>query len=207
MLSLDGIVRISLCGLVLALGLAVHAEAQVVTQMTPALIQEAINKGGDGTYKLQERSGWGNGPVLGYFTTPYSRVALAAASARKRYKPFTAVDVTPDMLLPELHVYAVSQAVEGTSAIANVEAVVVMPYKSKDRSRAVQPIRTTELTEEYKNLMGAVANGRSILAVFPLSVLDEKNELRVVFDRGVPGSAALKGCADCGLRFKLEKVR
>lgn len=200
--------RVSAYGVVLAVGCAVHAQAQVVTEMTPALVQEAIDRGGQGTYKLQERSGWGNGPVIGYFTTPYSRVALAAAAARKCYKTFTSADVTPEMLLPELHVYAVSQAIEGKmNAIANVEAVVIMPYKSKERPAAVQPIRTTELTEEYRNLMGAVASGRSLLAIFPLSVLDEKNELRVVFDRYVPGSSAVKGCADCGVRFKLEKVR
>jgi hypothetical protein len=174
--------------------------------MTPQVIQEAIEKGGEGLYRLQERSGWGNGPLLGYFTTPYSRVALAAASARKRYTGFTAADVTPEMLAPELHIYAVSQAV-GRMEIANVEAVVLMPHESKDRSAAIRPIRASELTEEYQNLMGAVATGRSLLAVFPLSVLDERNEVRVVFDRYVPGSSAVKGCTDCGVRFKLEKVK
>lgn len=194
--------------LMLVLSFPLFAQAQVVTEVTPVLIQEAIDGGAPGMYRLQESSGWGNEPLLGYFTTPYSRVALAAAAARKRYKTFTPADVTPEMLAPELHVYAVSRAIEGRmNAIANVEAVVVMPYKSKDRSAVVQPTSTTELTEEYQNLMGAVASGRSILAVFPLSVLDEKNEIRVVFDRYVPGSTLLKGCTDCGVRFKLDKVR
>ncbi len=64
----------SLCGDVLLLGFAVHVHAQVVTEMTPELVQEAIAKGGSGIYKLQERTIWGDGPVIGYFTTPYSRV-------------------------------------------------------------------------------------------------------------------------------------
>jgi hypothetical protein len=193
--------------LLILLGLPLHAHSQVVTDMTPVLIQEAIDSGAPGPYKLQECSGWGNGPLLGYFTTPYSRIVLAAAAARKRYKTFTSADVTADMLAPELHVYAISHAIDGMKEIANVEAVVVMPYKSKDRSAVVLPTSTTALTEEYRNLMGAVANGRSIMAVFPLSVLDENNELRVVFDRHVPGASMLKGCTDCGVRFKLDKVR
>ena len=61
----------ALCGIVMLLGFAFHAHAQVVTEMTPERIQEAIAKGSSGIYKLQERTVWGNGPELGYFTTPY----------------------------------------------------------------------------------------------------------------------------------------
>jgi hypothetical protein len=185
-----------------------EARGQLITQMTPELIGEAIEQRDSGSYKIQEHSGWGNGPVLGYFTTPYSRVVLAANSARKLYKTFTLADVTPELLAPEVHVYALARAIGGRmDAIANVQAVVVMPAKEKDRTKAIQPIRTSELTEEYKNLMEAVMTGRSIIAVFPLSVLDEKNEVRVVFDRFVPGASAVKGCTDCGARFNLKKVK
>lgn len=197
-----------LCGVVMLLGFAVHAHAQIVTDMTPELVQEAITKDGSGLYKLQERTIWGNGPELGYFTTPYSRVALAAALARTHDRPFTPADVAPEMLLPELHVYVTPQAVYGNmTEIANVKAVVVMPYQSKDRSAAIRPTRTEEVTEEYRNLIGAIAKGRSMMVVFPLSVLNENNELRVRFDRYVPGSSGIKGCTDCGVRFTLEKVR
>jgi hypothetical protein len=200
--------RSSLWSIVVLLGFAVCAQAQIVTDMTPELIQEAIAKGGSGLYKLQERTIWGNGPELGYFTTPYSRVALAAALARTHNKPFTPADVTPDMLRPELHVYAVSQAVYGNkNEIANVKAVVVMPYKGKDPSAVTEPTRTEEVTGEYWSLMGAAAKGRRMMAVFPLVVVNETNELRVVFDRYVPGSSSIKGCTDCGVRFELEKVR
>ena len=196
-----------ICGVVLLLGFGVHAHAQVVTDMTPDLVREAMTKGGSGIYKIQEQSIWGDGPVLGYVTTPYSRVALEAALARKHGKPYTTADVTPDMLRPELHVYATSQAVYGNkNRIANVTKVVVMPYQSRDPSAAIQPTRTAEVTDEYWNLMGA-AKGRNMMAVFPLSVLRGDNEIRVVFDRHVPGSSEIKGCTDCGARFILDKVR
>jgi hypothetical protein len=197
-----------LCGVVLLLVFAALAHAQVVTDMTPELVQEAITKGGSGLYKLQEQTIWGDGPVLGYFTTPYSRVALAAALARKHGKPYTAADVTPDMLRPELHVYARAQAVYGNkNRIANVTKVVVMPYQSRDPSAAIQPTGTPDVTEDHWHLMGAVAKGRNMMAVFPLSVLSENNEIRVVFDRHVPGTSEIKGCTDCGARFSLAKVR
>jgi len=112
------------------------------------------------------------------------------------------------MLRPELHVYAKSQAIYGNkNRIANVEAVVMMPYQSKDPSAAIQRARTEEVAEEYWNLMGAAAKGRRMMAVFPLSVLNERNEIRVVFDRHVPGSSSIKGCTECGVRIDLDKVR
>ena len=195
------------CAVVL-LGFAVHAHAQVVTDVTPALVQEAITSGGSGLYRLQERTIWGNGPELGYFTTPYSRVALAAALARKHGTPFTPGDVTPEMLAPELHVYAASQAIYGNmNRIANVEAVVILPYRSKDQSAAIRPTRITQVAEDLWSLMGPIARGRNIMAVFPLSVLNENNEIRVTFDRHVPGSASIKGCTACSVRFTLDKVR
>ena len=195
------------CAVVLV-GFAVHAQAQVVTDMTPALVQEAIASGGSGLYKLQERTIWGDGPELGYFTTPYSRVALAAALARKAGKPFAPADVTPDMLLPELHVYATSQAIYGNkNRIANVEAVIILPEGSKDRSAAIQPTRITDVAEELRSLVGARTGGRSVMVVFPLSALNEHNELQVEFDRHVPGSSSIKGCTECSVRFKLDKVR
>ncbi len=81
--------------------------------------------------------------MIAVHTTPFLRVALAANVAKKRYQRFTEADVTPEMIAPEIHVYATSQALEG-AAIANVVTVVLLPYKSKDRDRAVQPTRVIE---------------------------------------------------------------
>ena len=203
-----GVMVIGVVVLVYYSGFAVLADAQVATKLTPELVQEASAKGGSGLYILQERTIWGDGPALGYFTTPFSRVALAAALARKAGKPFAPADVTPDMLLPELHVYATSQAIYGNmNRIANVKVVIILPEGSKDRSAAIQPTRITDVAEELWSVMGPRTRGRSVMAVFPLSALNENNELRVEFDRHVPGSSGIKGCTECSVRFALKKVR
>lgn len=93
-------------------------------------------------YRIQEKARWSWPPLIGYYTTPFLRVALAANTAKKHYKPFTEADVTAEMLAPEIQVYASSQPVQGT-VIANVETIVLMPKKSKDRSQGIQPTRMT----------------------------------------------------------------
>ena len=68
---------------VLLVGCAVHAQAQVVTDMTPALVQEAIASGGSGLYLLQERTIWGDGPELGT-SRPRTRVWRSQRLWRER---------------------------------------------------------------------------------------------------------------------------
>ena len=89
---------------ILALGAARAASAQVVTEMTPERIREAIaDTKAKGCYVLS------TGGVLerfgrGCLTTPYSRVVLAAQNAREKYQPFTEADVQPAMLAPEFEI-------------------------------------------------------------------------------------------------------
>jgi hypothetical protein len=148
--------------LVLVLCLAAAAQAQIVRDMSPDQIREAIsigNKAKDlGAYRIQEKARWSWPPLIGFYTTPFLRVALAANVAKKHYKVFKENDVTKEMLAPEIQVYAPSHAA-GTD-IANVETIVVMPGKSKDRSLAIQPRTITDATEEYKNLFGFSGEGR-----------------------------------------------
>jgi hypothetical protein len=35
-------------------------------------------------YVVQTRAGWGNGPLIGSFSTPFARVVHAALAARKK---------------------------------------------------------------------------------------------------------------------------
>jgi hypothetical protein len=192
---------------------ATQGSGQIVRDMPAERIEEAIALGTRSkqlsAYKIQEKARWSWPPVIGSYTTPFMRVALAAHTAKKRYKPFTAADVTQEMTAPEIHVYAPSQSLEG-AAIANVETVVVMPLNSTDPNRAMHPVRIVEATEQYKNLFGFTGEGRGILAVFPLDVWQEGNEIHVVFDKEIPsshGRAARGGCTDCKSRIYLEKVR
>jgi len=205
--------RTIVLSLVLVVGLGAAARAQIVRDMSPDRIREAIamgNKAKDlGAYRIQEKARWSWPPLIGFYTTPFLRVALAANTAKKHYKQFSESDVTQEMLAPEIQVYAPSQPAEG-AAIANVETIVLMPNKSNDRGLAIQPISMTDATEEYKNLFGFNAVGKGKLAVFPIDVWQEGNEVHVVFDHGIPGSQGprkMGGCIDCKSRIYLEKVR
>jgi hypothetical protein len=92
--------------IVLALFLAMgHAQAaqQVVVAMTPESIDEAIQLAADekatvkflDAYVVQTRAGWGHGPLIGSFSTPFARVVQAALAARKRGSSFATAEVTP----------------------------------------------------------------------------------------------------------------
>src|SRR5687768_8054551 len=113
--------------LVLAvLAWALPSGAQVVTEMTPERIRDAIaDTKTDGCYELRK----------GYacFTTPYSRVVLAARSAKKEYKPFAEADAA-DLLAPFIEVVARPQPsmIIGsgrTGPPIDVKTIVVLPRK------------------------------------------------------------------------------
>ena len=172
-------------------------------------IDEAIQYGtkanGIGLYNLQASAKF-NWPVsVGGFSTPFLRVAMAANAAKSKYKTFVASDVTPEMIAPEVEIIARSIGLEGTS-VANVEAIVVLPKGVKDPLKAIQPIRTRALDEKYKNLMGFTAEGHGMIAVFPLSILKEGYEVRVIFDKHVNGGSS-GPCFDCGVPIKLKGIR
>lgn len=192
--------------LVLALAAAAQTRAAgPITEMTPALIEQAIkdNKA-EGCYPVGRGIG---GSPYGCFTTPYSRVVLAATAARKKYKPFTAADVTPEMLEPVLRVIVAPRPMPGDRpGVVNVEAVVVMPKGSKNASDAIHPTKAETTTDEFKNLMGAEFEGRGLIATFPFSVLSPANEFRFIFD----GPACAGGWApksECAAKIEADKVR
>ena len=203
--------------LILVLAAAVSfiapSHAQIVKEMSPELIREAIVFGMKvkvvEPYRIQEKAHWSWPPLIGVYTTPYLRVALAANNAKRHYKQFSEADVTREMIAPEIHVYASPQPLQGAE-IANVETIVVLPKRSRDLSQAIHPIRMSEASEEYKNLFGFSGQGRGMLAVFPIDIWREDNEIHVVFDRGIPssqGSSAVGGCTDCKSNIYLSKIR
>jgi hypothetical protein len=203
--------RTVVAGLTLAIG--APAQAQIVREMTPERVREAIAFGTKTKdlrpYRIQEKARWSWPPLIAVYTTPFLRVALAANAAKKQYRAFTEANVTPEMIAPEIQIYAASQSLGGT-AIANVQTIVVLPHNSKDSSRAIHPARMNEASVEYKNLFGFSGEGTGMLAVFPLDVWTENNEVHVVFDTGIPssnGAGSLGGCTDCKVRIYLEKVR
>lgn len=173
-------------------------------------VQEAIDYGQKqrsvAPYELRA-SFLGSGRVVAFYTTPFLRVALASNNAKKKYQPFTVTDVTPEMLAPELRVVAGSIPAHKRSPadnrIANVVTVVVMPKGSKERGEAIQPTSTTPMDETYQNLFGFTTTGRGLVAVFPLAVLDEDNEFRIIFDENIEEAV----CTDCKASIRLRNVR
>src|SRR5262245_6598419 len=88
---------------------SIHGQ-QVVSEMTPQRIAEAIQAGERGNVPsgvMSEKSGWSWGSLhIATFSTPFMRVAAAARQAKKEYRKFAANDVTAEMTAPELHIYA-----------------------------------------------------------------------------------------------------
>ncbi len=173
--------------LALAFVLAVGAaEAQIVSEMTPAMVKQALSdKKAPGCYEIKRGTSawsWG-GPVVGCFTTPYSRVVGQKAYREKRYQKMTESDVTPDLVAAgEAHVYA--YPLTQGNKVNSVVAVVIGPHKSKGADGVIQPTSSEEISTEYKNLLGATFEGKGVRAVFPLAALSEKHEFRVVFENG-----------------------
>ena len=195
--------RTQVWSLLIAISCSAVAFAQIVGDMSSDRIREAIALGTKARdlepYRINEGANWSPPFKFAVYTTPFLRVALAAYNAKKQYKQFTEADVQPSMLAPEVEVYASSQPIEGTQ-IANVETIVLLPYKGKDRSTAILPTRTSALPDEYRNLYGFVGRGGGMLAVFPLDAWQENNELHVVFDKPV----AFSGSADVKSRIYLR---
>jgi hypothetical protein len=163
-----------LLALFLATGEAGAAQ-QVIVTMTPESVDEAIRLAADekstarflDAYVVQTRAGWGNGPLIGSFSTPFARVVQAALAARKRGSPFATADVTPDLTAPELHVIALAQnAATDDGMVATVLSVVLARRESKDPADVIQPLKMTELTAQYQNLAGTAFKGTGVVAVF-----------------------------------------
>lgn len=191
----------------------ISVSGQVVQNMTSERVREAIALGTSTKevrpYKIQEKARWSWPPLIGYYTTPFIRVALAANAAKRRYQSFTEANVTPEMTVPAIEVYAPSHSVGGAE-IANVVTVVLLPHGSKDTSRAIQPEKMEDVTEQYKNLFGFTGEGGGKVAFFPLDAWSENYDVHVVFDREIPssqGSGSRGGCTDCKARIYLDKIQ
>jgi hypothetical protein len=169
--------------------LATPCAAQVITEMTPERIAEAITEGQKKNAKPYEAGDC-------FFTTPYLRVVLASSAAAAAYRPFTATDVTPDMTAAELEVYV---PVDRGSprrgyGLFSPTSAVVMPKDSENVAAAIQPLRASSVAQRYQNDFGATANAQAILVRFPLTALADRREIRVRYTDG--------GERRHGLKFK-----
>lgn len=208
-----------LLALIVSVLVASPAAAQVVTEMTPERVREAIaDKTVERCYPLATGVFYGDPRYApdpsklkriqssyGCFETPYSRVASAARAATKKYQPFTEADATADQLAPEVRLCAWNRNEAGSDILkARVEAIVVMPAEGADRTAAIQPTRTLYKTQQAIGFL---------CVAFPLSALSAANEVRIVYDRPIQcyaeGGYTVDGkpATECAVRFKLDDVK
>ena len=178
--------------------------------LSPELVQTAITLGSAAKeapfYEVRRPGFVGSSmPRLGYFTTPYLRVAQAAYEAKKQHKSFSVASVTPAMTASELHVYGIAQVVG--ARVANVQNIVITPKDAHEAEKAIHPTSMVEIPVEFRNLMGMEAQGKSLLAVFLLDALREGFEIHIIYDSGVPNGSRTSFCEDCFMEFDLKKIK
>ena len=180
------------------------SSAQVVTEMTPERVAEAIAAGSQA--KKLEYPRLKGGPAECALVTPFSRVAKAAFEAKRAYKTFTPSDATPDMLAPTVDVVCPSRCVAPgctrSFGIGTVQAVVIT---DKGGASPQQPIASKPMPDVYQNAFGATDEASGLLATFPIEALRPGREIHVVFDRKISGMTSR--CDDCRIELKLENVR
>jgi hypothetical protein len=81
----------------------------------------------------------------------------------------------------------------GSKHVDGVKAVVVFLADG----RPLQPDRIEEFTDEYSNAYGKKEDGHGVRAYFPLSILSEDTEVRVIMESSKEHKA----------KFNLDKVR
>jgi hypothetical protein len=201
---------------VAAMAARTAAAHQVVAPITDRDISDALRLAEDekaamrflASYDLQTRAGWGNGPLIGTFMTPFARVVRVALAAHKKGQTIAADDVTSDLVLPELHVVAYSQkSAYDQPLAAEVFSVAFALRGSTDRGAITQPLRKEELTGEYADRYGLASTGPGVIAIFPVAAFRDEMEVRVLFDRAAKGSSPLANCRECVVPIDLRKIR
>lgn len=123
---------------------------------------------------------------MGSFTTPYLRVAMAAAKAHKMLlKPFDTSMVTDEMLEDVLVVMAFPvMGKKMNDPHESVTHIVIKKKGSKDPKDVVQPLSEEPYGESASNLYGAKIEEQGIVAKFPLATLQEGSAFCFIYDRG-----------------------
>jgi hypothetical protein len=161
-------------------------------------------------YRIQSHAGWGDGPPIGFFSTPFSRVVQAAIAARKRGATFAVEDMSPMLLEPQIHVVALSQpalVIGDDKAVASVLSVTLAIRGSRNPTDVIKPVKTLALGEDYENLFGIKAERGGVLAVFPLASMIPGMEIRVEFDRIARAPSPSSMCRQCAVPLNVVRIR
>ena len=185
----------------LALALA-DAPGGLMTDMTPALVEQAIQEG-----RVKAKSGLlaglfgkvslpGQYPQGGrkkpcFLMTPYSRVVFASHLAFSENRALTRERVSPDLLAPELWVVCspITRSNEGPSDVRTISLVA--------GGRAVPALRVETSRDLYHDKFGFTYPALGMTAVFPLSAAQPGGEVNVLYSGG----------EDTKIRLDLSGVR
>lgn len=156
-----------------SLALAAPLRAEVATEMTPEVLQEAVDLG------MREDVGRYNAStpvVVVSFDTPFRRVAMAAAAARKRDEALDVKTVPASLTAPDVQI--------------TVQPLPINPVRIKTVMAQVGSEPPVALSE-IKPLLDKVQTGkkkhiemRGVSGKLPLSVLRPGLKLRLLLDEG-----------------------
>ena len=185
----------------LALALA-DAPAGVVTDMTPTLVEQALQegrvkaKGGllaglFGKVSLPGQYPQGGRKKPCFLMTPYSRVVFASHLAFSENRALTPPRVSPALLQPELWVVCspITRSAEGPSDVRTISLVA--------GGRAVAALRMETSRDLYQDKFGFTYPALGMTAVFPLSAAQADAEVNVIYS----------GYEDSKFRLDLTAVR
>jgi hypothetical protein len=156
------------------------AHAQLVTEMTPAKIKEALadRKTPECYEGLRLGYWWTRIVPIGCFSTPYSRVIQLRHRREERGLPSSEPDIPVELIAAgELWVFAYHWTCRYVQSPMVVVSVVVGPHNGRGGEGVIQPLKLEEVMCETERDPIPCTK-----AVFPLSVLSEKNEFRAVYD-------------------------
>jgi hypothetical protein len=153
------------------------APAPANVGLSPDLIREAMANGEKSPFPYELTATPGG--LVGYLSTPYSRVAYAAAEGKARYRPLTEADI-PKLAAPEIEIYAMAHYAQDKVGAFGAETVVIIPRGATDRSLAIHPLRTRPAASEPG--FEAPVFAKDVIATFPLSALNRANEVRFIYN-------------------------
>lgn len=163
--------------LAIALGLSTQR-----TSLSPDEIAAAIEQGQrikEPMYVVAGEVAPGVGGI--YLSGPFARVVTASAEAARKYRPFTAADVTPEMISPLLEITVPAAPPDGRhwSRPETVEHVVI---RRAGDSGVVQPTKVEPYTRRWGNAMGGQMETAGLVARFAIETLPD-GDLEIVLIR------------------------
>lgn len=186
----------------LIVALADAPAAGIVTDMTAARVEQALQEGrvkakggllaglfGNSTLPGQYPQGGRKTPC--FIMTPYSRVVFASHLAFNENRALTPQRVHPDLVEPELWVVCspITRSNEGPSDVRTISLVA--------GERAVAALRMETSRELYHDRFGFTYPALGMTAVFPLSAAQAGAEVNVIYS----------GHKDAKFRLDLTAVR